>query len=87
MKIPSQSTAASIVMKINWSRMFDAEKARGDRLHTERAQLVEVLRELVELKSIKDCGDDHEGMVEYARRKPIAWEAARALLRQLGEGV
>jgi hypothetical protein len=50
------------------------------------ARLTEALRELVACKDLKDAvlrgesGDPATDYAAYVRRKPLAWEAARAAL-------
>lgn len=70
-------------------------------LVADRAALVEALRELVACKDMKDFldedgtksamdavltpGDRADRMAEYRKRKPLAWQLARALLARIGE--
>jgi hypothetical protein len=62
-----------------------------DTLQSERDALLEALRELVELKNMKERlhalhemghGTDYDS---YHKRKPLAWEAARSAIKKCEE--
>jgi hypothetical protein len=72
---------------------IDASEAQADqnqRLKAERDNLYVALKELVELKGLKDRIDsvmiaDWHDESEYKQRKPPAWEAARKAIQDYEE--
>lgn len=68
---------------------FGAEKvwvnaADLGQIQRERDEALAALRELVDLKNIKDTGDDAlMWSASYPDRKPLAWEEARRIVASL----
>jgi len=70
---------------------MDASSAQSDqnkRLKSERDDLLEALKELVDLKKMKDeAGECPESLPsDYIERKPMAWENARRAIRKAEGG-
>jgi len=73
----------------NYNKLFLEMGQQIDALRSENDRLREALRELVELKNIKDkcetdppSNENYDLYKDYLRRKPLAWETARKLVNQ-----
>jgi hypothetical protein len=66
-----------------WKRVAAAQAELHDEAEASAERLAEALRELVDLKdNVK-----HSFPNDYAVRKPLAWDKARAMLRDKEEGI